>query len=82
VRLAMERKAFNVRIFGSVAKGTARADSDVDFLVDTQPGCSGFDLGGLYSDLEAFLGRRIDLVTPGGVHWFIRDDVIREAIPV
>jgi len=79
-RLAARRRVSNVRVFGSVAKRTAHETIDIDFFVDPEPGCSGFDLGGLYSDPEQLLQRRIDLVTPKAVHWYIRVEVIGEAV--
>jgi len=77
--LAAARGAHNLRVFGSIARGAARADSDLDLLVDLEPGRSAFDLAGLTLDLEALLGRRVDIVTEAGLHWFIRDRVLREA---
>ena len=82
VRLAAKHGAFNVRVFGSVARGEGHADSDVDFLVDLEAGRSLFDLGGMLMDLQALLGRRVDVVTEKGLHWYIRDRVCAEARPV
>jgi predicted nucleotidyltransferase len=80
--LAHRRGARNIRLFGSMARGDARADSDVDLLVDLEPGRSALDLGGLLLDLEELLGRRVDLVTEKSLHWYIRDRVLREARPL
>jgi predicted nucleotidyltransferase len=77
--LAAKYGASNVRIFGSVAAGEATEASDVDFLVDLEPGRSLFDLGGLLMDLEALLGRRVDAVTEPALHWYIRDKVLHQA---
>jgi len=52
--------ARNVRIFGSLARGEAREDSDIDFLVDMEPGRSLFDLGGLLMDLQKLLAQKVD----------------------
>lgn len=82
LRLAGRHGATNVRIFGSAARGEAGAASDVDFLVDLQPGRSLFDLGGLLMDLEDLLGRKVDVVTEKGLHWYIRERVLREALPL
>ncbi len=82
LRIASRRGAYNVRVFGSVARGDARPDSDVDFLVDLEPGRSLFDLGGLLADLQDFLHRDVDVVTENGLHWYIRDRVIKEAMPL
>jgi uncharacterized protein len=77
---ARKRGARRVRIFGSVARGTTDADSDVDFLVDMEPGRSLFDLGGLQMDLQGLLGHPVDIVTEAGLRVRIRDTVLREAI--
>ncbi|MGA2914775.1 MAG: nucleotidyltransferase family protein [Sedimentisphaerales bacterium] len=80
--LAAKRGAFNVRVFGSVARGEANPNSDVDFLVDMEDGRSLFDLGGLLMDLQELLHRKVDVVTEPGLHWYIKDKVIREAKPL
>ena len=77
--LAAKYGASNVRIFGSVAEGKADEASDVDFLVDMAPGRSLFDMGGLLMDLQDLLGRKVDVVTEAGLHWYIRDRVIQQA---
>lgn len=74
--------AHHVRLFGSVARGEANADSDIDILVDLDDGRSLFDLGGLLYDLEKLLGRKVDVVTEQGLHWYIRDRVLKEARPL
>lgn len=71
-----------MRVFGSAARGEAGADSDIDFLVDLEPGRSLFDLGGLLMDLQQLLGRDIDVVTEKALHWYIRDRVLKEAKPL
>lgn len=80
--LAAQYGAFNVRVFGSVARGEADADSDIDFLVDLEEGRSLFDLGGLLMDLQDLLRRKVDIVTEKGLHWYIRNRVIEEAKPL
>ena len=80
--IARRHGARRVRIFGSVARGTADAGSDVDFLVDLEEGRSLLDLGGLLTDLEALLGTRVDVVTPGGLKRRIRARVLEEAVPL
>lgn len=77
--LAAKYGASNVRVFGSVAEGKADEASDVDFLVDMAPGRSLFDMGGLLMDLQNLLGRKVDVVTEAGLHWYIRDRVIQQA---
>ena len=80
--LAARHGASNVRIFGSVANGTAETDSDIDFLVDLETGCSLFDLGGLLMDLQQLFGRKVDVVTENGLHWYIKERIISEAKPI
>lgn len=82
LRIAGKYGARSVRIFGSVARGEADSASDVDFLVELQSGRSLFDLGGLQFELEALLGRPVDVVTERGLKARIRERVLREAIPV
>ena len=72
----------NPRVFGSVVHGTDKDGSDVDILVDTMPGTTLFDIGGLEAELEDALGVRVQVTTPGGLHRFIRDKVLAEAKPV
>ena len=72
----------NIRVFGSVARGDAREDSDVDFLVEVGPRHSAFFPGGLVADLETILERRVAVVEPEGLHRLLRDRILREAVPV
>jgi predicted nucleotidyltransferase len=80
MRAARKHGARNVRIFGSVARGDDGPDSDVDFLVDMEPGRSLLDMGGLLMDLREMLGRNVDVVTERGLKTRIRDRVLEEAI--
>jgi len=82
LRLAARYGARNVRAFGSVARGEADEASDLDLLVELDPGRSLLDLGGLQFELEALLGCRVDVVTERGLKRRIRDRVIQEAVPV
>lgn len=82
LRIANKHGARNVRLFGSMARGEAGPESDIDFLVDVAPVHSSFFPGGLVADLEELLGCRVDVVTEKGLHWYIRDRVLREAIPL
>lgn len=80
--LAARHGAHNLRVFGSAARGEAKEGSDVDFLVELEPGYTLIDLGELQMDLQDLLGRRVDLVEPAALHWYIRDRVLAEAIPL
>ena len=82
LRIAASHGARNVRVFGSVARGDAGPDSDLDLLVDAGPETTPFFPGGLVADLEQLLGRRIDIVEPDGLYWYVRDRVLREAVPL
>ena len=81
-RIAAKHGARNIRVFGSVARGEARPDSDVDFLIDVEPVTSSWFPAGLVQDLENLLGRRVEVVTERGLNHLIRDEVLREALPV
>ena len=80
--LAAKHGAINVRVFGSVANGTADEKSDIDFLVDMEKGRSLFDLGGLLVDLQELLGRKVDVVTEKGLRERIRKAVLNQAVPL
>ena len=80
LRIAAKYGAYNVRIFGSVARGEADEQSDIDLLVNMEPGRSLFDLGGLLADLEDLLGCKVDVVTEDGLRDRIRNRVLSEAV--
>ncbi len=82
LRLAAEYGATDVRVFGSVARGEANEASDIDLLVRMAPGRSVFDIGGLLMDLQALLGRRVDIVTERGLRPRIRAQILRDAVPI
>ena len=82
LRIAARHGARNVRVFGSFARGDARPDSDVDFLIDAGPQTSPWFPGGLVADLEDLLGRRVDVVEPAALHHLLRDRVLAEAVPL
>ena len=79
-KIAAIHGARNIRVFGSVARGEADEKSDIDFLVEMEPGRSLLDLGGLLMDLQEVLGRDVDVVTERGLNPRIRDRVLREAV--
>ena len=80
--LAQRHGVRNIRIFGSLVRGEAGADSDIDLLVEMEPGRSLFDLGGFQMEMQALLGRQVDVVTEKSLHWYIRDQVLREAVAI
>ena len=81
LQIARRHGATNVRVFGSVARNEAESDSDVDILIDVVDR-SHFEWGGggLLMDLQDLLGCQVDLVTPGDLHWYIRDRILEEAV--
>jgi len=80
LRVCAQYGARNVPVFGSVARSEADKQSNIDFLVELEPGRTLFDLGGLQYDLEQFLGCRVDVVTERGLKPRIRERVLREAV--
>ena len=78
LRLGEKHGARTIRVFGSVARGDSREESDVDFLVEFDRGRTLFDLIGLRLDLKDLLGVEVDIVTPGNLH-YTRDHVLAEA---
>lgn len=82
LRLAAKHGARNVRIFGSVARGEADATSDLDFLIELEPGRNVLDMGGLLMDLQTLLGRPVDVISEKGLRPSIRARVLREAVPL
>lgn len=82
LRLAAKHGADHIRVFGSVARGEARPDSDIDLLVDLAPGRSLMDHAALILDLQRLLGCRVDVVTERGLRERVRQKVLAEAIPL
>jgi predicted nucleotidyltransferase len=82
LKIAAKHGAYNVRIFGSVARGEADEASDVDILVDAGPETSSWFPAGLIIDLEELMGCEVDVVTEGALHWYIKDQVLQEAVPL
>ncbi len=82
LRLARDHGAVSVRVFGSFARGTAGPDSDVDFLVELEPGRTLLDLLALIRELGALLGRRADVTTPAALHPLLAARILAEARPL
>ena len=80
--LADMHGARNVRVFGSIARGDATDESDVDFLVEMDEGRSLLDLVGLWQDLQDLLGRKVDVITDGGISPYLRAKILAEAVPL
>jgi len=82
LEVARAHGLFNIRIFGSVSRGEDSLHSDIDLLVDLEKGRSLLDLGGASIKLQELLGRKVDIVTERGLHWYLRDKILKEARPL
>jgi predicted nucleotidyltransferase len=82
LRIAARHGARNVRVFGSVARGEAGDESDVDLLVEFEPGRTLLDQPDLVVELEELLGRKVHVVTEGGLYWLLRRRILKEARPL
>jgi predicted nucleotidyltransferase len=82
LRLAERRGAHSLRVFGSVARGEANENSDLDLLVAWEPGRSLLDHAGLVQDLQELLGIKVHVGTEKSLHWYVRDRILREATPL
>jgi hypothetical protein len=82
LRTAAKHGARNIRVFGSVARGEADEESDIDLLVEMEPGRSLLDHAALWLELQEVLGRKVDVVSDRGIKPRIRERVLREAVPL
>ncbi len=82
LRIAAENGAFNVRVFGSVARGEAHEDSDVDFIAEFHEKTSVFDLVGMWLDLKEVLGREVSLIADTPNSGWIVDVAREEGVPL
>jgi uncharacterized protein len=82
LKIAARNGAMNVRVFGSVARGDNRPDSDIDFLVNLEVGRSLMDLARLLRELNTLLGCSVDVVTEAGLRPRIKPQVLKEARPL
>jgi uncharacterized protein len=82
LRIAKKHGAYNIRVFGSVVRGEAKQDSDLDILIDLEPNRSLLDHAGLIVDLQETMNCKVDVVTEKGLRPRIRDVILREAIPI
>ena len=82
LRLAARHGATNVRVFGSVARGEERPESDVDFLVRLEPGTTLLNHAALVRELRELLGREVHVVSENALREGIKDRVVQEAVPL
>ncbi|MDJ0660399.1 MAG: nucleotidyltransferase family protein [Crocosphaera sp.] len=82
LKIAAQHGAFNIHIFGSVARGEETPDSDIDFLVKMESERNLLDRIGLIQDLENYLGYKVDVATFKSLRDYFRDKILKEAIPV
>jgi predicted nucleotidyltransferase len=80
--IVLAHKATNPRVFGSALHGDDTDESDLDLLVDPQPGASLLDLAQIQVELEAKLGVAVDVLTPNALPASFRQQVMQEAISV
>ena len=78
--VAAKHGVTSIRVFGSVARGDAGPDSDVDLLIEYGPKTSSWFPAGFIADLEELLGRKVDVATVNALHWYIKDRVLAEAV--
>ena len=69
-----------IRVFGSMARWEAQQDSDIDLLVEYQPGHGGFAFVEFCEQVERLLGRKVDVVTERSLHPMIRERVLAQAV--
>ena len=82
IELARQYGVNNLRIFGSVARNEAKETSDIDFLVDMDVDRGLLAKIAFMQDLEKLLNKKIDVVTEKSLHWYIREQILKEAIPL
>jgi predicted nucleotidyltransferase len=80
--IVAQHRGRSIAVFGSVARGDERASSDIDFLVEMEPGARPFEILALGADLEELLGASVDVGTPQSLRERIRDEVLAEAVPL
>lgn len=80
--IAKSNKVSDIRIFGSVARGDSEDNSDIDFLVTFDSDASLMDLGGISYYLQELLDCKVDVVPDNSLHWYIKDRILKEALPL
>lgn len=81
-RIAASHGAHRLRIFGSVARGEGRPDSDLDLLLELEPGRDLLDLVAIKLDIRELLGRDVDVVTEASISPYMREGILRDAVPL
>jgi predicted nucleotidyltransferase len=81
-KIAARHGAYNIRIFGSIARGESNSESDIDLLVSLEKGRSLLDQVAITQDLEDFLGCKVHVLTDGGVHPYLKRRIYAEAVPL
>lgn len=81
LRIARANGATRVRVFGSIARGTARPDSEFELLIELEPGRRLLDLVAIKQDLENLLGREVHVVTEGAISPCFRETILRDIVP-
>ena len=82
ITIANRHGASNIRVFGSVVRNETDENSDIDFLVSAGSSTSSWFPAGLIEDLESLLGCKVEIVTEDALHWYIRDRILSEAVPL
>ena len=82
LEIAQRHGARDVRVFGSLARGEAGPGSDIDLLVKTTAATSAWFPASLMLELEELLGQKVDVLTEGALHWYLRERVLAEAVPL
>ena len=80
LQIAKQHGAYNVRVFGSIARGEAGPESDIDLLVALEKGRSLLEFVALNQDLEDFLGKKVHLLSDEGVHPYLKKHIYEEAV--
>jgi predicted nucleotidyltransferase len=82
LRIASRYGARNIRLFGSTGRGEGGPESDIDLLIDLEPGRSLLDLVAIKQDLQDLLGCKVDVVTEAAISPRIRDEIIHQAVNI
>ena len=80
LNLAKKHGAVSLRVFGSFARGEEQANSDIDLLVELEPGRSLLDLVAIKQGIEDLSRRKVDIVTEAALSPYIREEILRQAV--